>query len=228
VEHKTPDQARQDNIALMGQALGEQYSVLWQEVAALHVGWHEYIELFGTNSERVELLNRAAASFFGTLQNDLWYSILLGIARLTDPPSSGGKSNFTVHGLPALINDSQTRAAVEELVAKAQERTSFCRPWRNRRIAHRDLMVALDRPATPLEDVNRAKMDEALAALAAILNAVQVRYQGWTTSYELLPGYEGALALLQVLDEGLEAREKRLERIRNGTASRDDYHRRQL
>ncbi|MDF2766660.1 MAG: hypothetical protein K0S81_3655 [Rhodospirillales bacterium] len=225
MQRKTPDEAKQANIAMMGKPLGEQYSLLWQEVMALHASWHEYVELFGTNLERVEVLNRAAPSFFGTLQNELWDGILLGIARLTDSSSSGRKSNLSVENLPALIDDPKIKAAVESLVAKARERSSFCRDWRNRRIAHRDLTLALDRIASPLEGASRIKVSEALAALAEILNAVQVRYEGGITHYDPVPGSEGALTLLHILDEGLEARERRLERFQKGSASEDDYRR---
>ena len=58
-----------------GQALGEQYSALWQEVAWLHAKWGEYVELFGTKSSRVDLLNEAAPYFFGQLQYTLWSAI---------------------------------------------------------------------------------------------------------------------------------------------------------
>ena len=48
----------------MGQALGAVHNELWQECAALHSKWHEYVELCGTNPERVALLNQAAPAFF--------------------------------------------------------------------------------------------------------------------------------------------------------------------
>jgi hypothetical protein len=48
----------------MGDALGSQFDVLWQEVSRLHIKRAEYVELFGSKPNRVDLLNRAASAFF--------------------------------------------------------------------------------------------------------------------------------------------------------------------
>ncbi|WP_407690639.1 AbiU2 domain-containing protein [Rhodocyclus tenuis] len=70
----------------MGGEIGKVYSALWQEVAWINKKWNQYVELFGTSPERIELLNRAAPSFFRTFQDSLLDDVLLHLARLTDPP----------------------------------------------------------------------------------------------------------------------------------------------
>lgn len=60
----TADEIEQRNIAVMGEVLGKQYTTLFHEVAALHLYWKEFLELFGTNEQRIERLNRAAPGFF--------------------------------------------------------------------------------------------------------------------------------------------------------------------
>lgn len=77
--------------------------------------------------------------------------MLLHIARLTDPPKSAGKSNLTVQRLTSAIDHPDTKFAVAELITKAQLDSEFCRDWRNRRLAHRDLHLALTRTAEPLQ-----------------------------------------------------------------------------
>src|ERR1700731_4575430 len=69
VAHQTADEARKKNIEKMGERLGSQYSVLWNEVAILHFQWNEYVKLFGTKPQRVELLNQAASTFFRMVQD---------------------------------------------------------------------------------------------------------------------------------------------------------------
>jgi hypothetical protein len=156
---QSADEIKNEAITKMGQALGEQYSALWQEVALLHVNWDEYVELFGTKPTRIELLNQAAPSFFRMIQDELWDTTLLGIARITDPPATAGKANLTVQNLPGLIGDVKTKGVVDELVKTLLKETEFCRDWRNRRIAHRDLNIALAQPAAPLKDASRAQVN---------------------------------------------------------------------
>lgn len=55
----------------MGEQVGAQYDALWHEMAYLHLTWLEYRELFGIKESRVALLNRAAKSFFGIVQDRL-------------------------------------------------------------------------------------------------------------------------------------------------------------
>ena len=55
-----------------------------QEAAFLHLKWNEYVVLFGTGPERVDLLNRAAPGFFHLVQDSWWDDLLLHISRMTD------------------------------------------------------------------------------------------------------------------------------------------------
>jgi hypothetical protein len=56
---------------VMGNELGEVFHHLMQEAAFLHLKWNEYLTLFGTGPERVDLLNKAAPGFFHLVQ-DSW------------------------------------------------------------------------------------------------------------------------------------------------------------
>ncbi len=154
---QTPGEAKATNIAEMGEPLGELYSALWQAIATVHIYWKEYVELFGSKPERIDLLNRAAPAFFHMLQEELWELSLLGISRLTDPPKTGraGRQNLTIQALPALISDAALKAQVTQLVADAVMETAFCRDWRNRRIAHNDLLLALQQPSPAITPILR-------------------------------------------------------------------------
>lgn len=207
----------------MGPELGSIYDALWQQLAWLHRNWSEYVVLFGTKESRVVLMNEAAPSFTRIVQDSLWEKVLLDIARLTDPPRSAGRSNLTVQALPALVNHPATKATVEARIDEALAATDFCRDWRNRHIAHRDLRLAIEPSAEPLRQASRLKVKEALAALDAVLNAVSLHYLDSTTYFAFEAVHGGAMTLLRIVDAGLAAERERLARLRGNTFDPEDY-----
>jgi hypothetical protein len=225
----TAEEAKARNIEKMGHALGEQYSALWQEVAWLHAKWREYVELFGTGSSRVDLLNQAAPTFFRLIQDSLWEDILLHIARLTDPPRSIGKCNLTICNLIALATHPRAQATLPALIEGTVDKAHFSRDWRNRRIAHRDLNLSLDASASPLAPASRLHVQDALSAITAVLNEIDAVYMDSQTFFEGIPGHPGgALSLLYVLDDGVRVEAERQERLKQGKWREGDFSRRQL
>jgi hypothetical protein len=120
------------------------------------------------------------------MEDRLWEAILLHIARLTDPSNSmgkKGKSNLTMRNFPDLIDDAGTKQTVATLVAEAVKTSEFCRDWRNWQIAHRDLNLALDQTADPLAPARKKQVNEALKAIADILNGVEAHYLASGTAF---------------------------------------------
>jgi hypothetical protein len=212
----TAEEAKKTNIEKMGAQLGVHYSALWQEVALLYRNWGEYTALFGTKPSRIELMNRAAPYFFRMVQDDLLNATLLHVARLTDPPTTAGHTNLTIKGLPDLIEHEDTKSAVKKLIENALADAEFCRDWRNRRIAHRDLDVALEQSATELAMANRKRIKDAMAAIAAVLNAVSGHYLKSETRFDVTGTRGGSVPLLYVLHAGLKAQDERAERLKKG------------
>jgi HEPN superfamily AbiU2-like protein len=206
----TAAEAKIRNIEAMGADLGELYDALWQQLAALHRKWEEYVILFGSKPERVELLNKAAPAFFRIVQDSLFEDVLLHAARLTDWPKTGGKPNLTIRRLPEAVADLNVREAAAVAVAKAVSATDFCRDWRNRHIAHKDLDLAYGAGAEPLLPASREKVALALKALSDALNVVAQHYLDTTTFFELGGSLRGAESLLRILEDGVKARETRL------------------
>ena len=117
-------------------------------------------------------MNRGAAAFFRMIQDELFEARLLHLARLTDPPHSMGnkdKSNLTIQNLPELIDDSKLNAEITSLIEIAKKRTEFCRDWRNRHIAHRDLKLALN-------DSLASQLDMASRLWPSVLKSVRREY----------------------------------------------------
>ena len=221
--HRTAEEVRQHHIEVMGDELGSLYHALWNELAWLYSKWGEYVELFGTKPSRIELVNRAAGHFFRIVQDSLWEDALLHIARLTDPPKSVGKENLTIRKLPQLIVQEPLKKKVSELIDVAVEKAEFCRDWRNRHIAHKDLKLALSSGAEPLKPASRAKVKEALSSISDVLNALSNHYMDSTTMFDGVGNVGGAVSLLYVLDDGLRAEEERNERRKAGDYRAEDY-----
>lgn len=212
----------------MGAELGALYSALWQEVAWTHSKWAQYVALFGTKPERVELLNKAAPAFFRLVQDTLWENVILHIARLTDSPQSVGKPNLSIKRFPALVSDPVLKSQIEALVITCVSSAEFSRDWRNRHLAHRDLKRATADIADPLLPASRAKVKEVLVNFCDLLNALSQHYLDSTSFFDI-PGTPGdAEALLYVLDDGLKMDIARKERRRNGTHTPEDYAPRSL
>ena len=221
---RTAEESRAHYIERMGEPLGGVYSCLWQELAWLYSKWNEFKTLFGTKRSRIDLLNNAAPHFFRVIQDSLWEDTILHIARLTDPPKSVGKDNLSVQLLPALVSDTTLSAELERLIDAAKEASEFCRDWRNRRLAHRDLDLALGDAAVALKAGSREKVGKALDALAKILDAVSTHYLDSSTMFDMGGNIGGGDCLLRIIHDGLKAEENLMERIREGNILPDDFN----
>jgi hypothetical protein len=188
----------------MGEGLGAQFHALCREVASLHRKWAEFIELFGTKPSRIELLNQAAPEFIAMVEDALFDDTLLHISRLTDAPKIAGKETLTIQNLPSLAAHPD---AVRALVDTAKAKVKACRDHRNNRISHTNRDVALNQSATPLSDVDKKVVDEAIGAISAVLNEVHVQHvhQDKELRFDARPiGW--AFAFLEVVHLGVEAR----------------------
>jgi hypothetical protein len=218
----TAEEVQQEYVGAMGTELGNIFFELRNESILLHWKWEEFVTLFGTSSERVSLLNKSARAFFRIVQDSLWGDVLLHIARLTDPPRSAGKDNLTVGKLPELVA-APIREKIQTLLQECVAASAFARDWRNRRIAHSDLALALkEAGARPLAPASRKSVKETLSAFVKLLNAVQVHYLGSEAMYELRP-LGNAEALLYVLQDGLKAEKDRFKRLKSGNYEPDDF-----
>jgi len=218
------EQVREKHLRDMGQDLGLVYHELSNEVAWLHAKWNQYRQLFGHSPKRVDLLNSAASHFFRIVQDALWDDIILHLARLMDPLRSSGKTNLTLRRLPGVIPDPNLKREVEKLIEAALTTSSFARDWRNRKLAHIDLELALETGVEPLAGVSREKIEGALAAFRAVLNKLATIYWESETAYEhfIASGGEGD-SLVYYLRLGLKAEENRMERLKAGRPLPEDF-----
>jgi hypothetical protein len=222
-------EVKAENIKAMGEDLGELYTEIWKEVAWLHLKWSDYVELYGKRKSRLDLLNKAARRFFRLLQDIYWEDILLHIARLTDNPKSAGKDTLTIQRFPQFIEDEDLLVNIQSKIEVAIVKSQFCRDWRNRHIAHRDLELVLNKETVePLKSASRLKVKEAIYSLGDALNTLSKYFKDSTTIFDIPPSPDGAISLLHVLDDGMVAIEDREKRIRAGIIEDSDLKARDI
>jgi len=227
---RTAEQARQQNIDAMGADIGAIYSALWQQLAWLHQKWGHFVEAFGTSPERIKIFNDAAPDFFGTVQDAVWENVLLHLARLTDPPTTAGKPNLTFSRLCSLVTEEPLCANMRVAFSVVNDQVAFARDWRNRRIAHGDLLLALGHTTSPLAPASRLQVAQVLASMGDLMNLVSNHFTDTTTMFEFATesGPGGAVAALYCLRAGVEAEAKRRERVRSGNFDPSDLERRPI
>lgn len=226
--YKTAEEVKNEYISSMGEELGTVFHALWNEVAWLYLKWGQYVELFGTKPSRITLLNDAASLFFRIVEDFLFDDTLLHIARLTDPSKSAGKPNLTIQRLPSLVANEKLAADIIELIDISLQKADFCRDWRNRRIAHKDLNLTLNKGVESLKPASRKKVTIALDAIAKVMDAIANHYMDTTITFEGISSPNGALSLLYVIDDGLQFDKDRKERLKAGQYRPDDHKSRDL
>lgn len=220
-EEQTAAEYRKEYLDNLGPQLGPIFSELRDDWAWLQIKWSECIELYGTSTERIELLNSAAGSLFQIVEYVMWEDTLLHLCRLTDPATMGKNQNLSIQALPELCVDTAIHEEVKTLVNQAVEATSFARDWRNRHIAHRDRRLALGL-ARPLEPANRKKVSSAITAIHGVLNIISEKLMNSTLGEDVISPSSNAEALLYVIRDGLKADAERRERISSRKFTADD------
>ena len=208
---RSADEVRAGYITSMGDELGASFYELYRKLVELHVLWQQYRQLFGSDPETVQLLNRTAGLFFKVVQDEIWDSVLLGVSRMTDPPATGRNKNLTIHSLPALVSDHVLSQKVQDLCAVAVTAAEFAREHRNKRIAHQDHNYLSNRSSNPLSGISRERVEAMLDALRAVMNRLDNHFRDSTVMYQDFVDDTGARLLVHKL--------RKLERLQADSAS---------
>lgn len=137
----------------------------------------EYRVLF--DQDEIKRLNAAGGAFMLDVQQILWADLLLHVTRLTDPAAMGGHKNLSVQALPPFCERGELQenypglqADVQRLVEVAVTAADGPRDWRNRRISHTDLGLAIDSNAESLVPTSLRQVQAALDAVHAVIQAI--------------------------------------------------------
>lgn len=188
----------------MGPELGFIQFELFQQCAWLHVKWGDYVVLFGTDEERIAVLNKAAHGYFYMLQEVLFEDLIIHICRMSDPVKVSGRETLSVRRLLQAA-DPSVRDRVKALLDVLDEKTKFAKDWRNRHIGHHDYNLARG-SARPLDVASRKGIREAIEAITEVINCVEDHYCGGAVIYDTVaPQLAGATKLLHVLRRAVES-----------------------
>jgi len=174
----------------MPRSIPSDFAPLWEdlssEVTWLVGRWQLYRELFLKSDVRVELLNAVDPAFFSVLQSILADDAILGIARLMDPPGNPKQQNSVLARLrlaPAIASDPALQGEVQARLQSLDSLAEPIRLVRHKRLAHRDLNVALSQPGAGLPAVTISMIEEVVEKVTSLMNTIQVHFTGMETGY---------------------------------------------
>jgi hypothetical protein len=179
-----------------------------RELTVIHYRWTLYLQIFGTNPDRINIANRTASNVFAELQWLLIDYMVLALSKLTDPASMRRIGNLSFAYLIDSIRSQGASELASELEGMLKELCGKCeefRQIRNKRIAHNDLVVALDDGTSPLPGVSREQVEQVLESARAIANKVELFFRESQTIYQdvIIPLTNDGRALLIWLQKGL-------------------------
>lgn len=179
-----------------------------QELNYIHYRWTLYRQMFGTNLSRIELINRTSSNVFVEFQWLVIDYMVMSLSKLTDKARMGGNDNLSYHYLIEKVRESENFELAVELQSELKQLTIACekfREIRNKRVAHNDLVVALDKDNSPLPGVSRADIEAALVHARNIMNKVELHFNDSQTLYQeiILPHTNDGRSVLIWLQKGL-------------------------
>jgi len=203
--------------------IDEVYTVLKTEVTWLHGRWICYRQLYGESNRRIELLNECASTFFFIIQDVLLDEVQVSLSKLTDPAKSGKFDNLSLEQLQARLEvhaDASLARTSRVLLDKMRTQCAPFREWRNKQLAHLDLLTSMKAAPNPLPGISRQMIDEALETVRNYMNGVERHYFDSEYAYEHFIMSSDASSLVSMLKRGLRYEEL----LKEQKISFDDWH----
>jgi len=196
-------------IEKLGDEFGTLFNNLINEVSWIQFLWLEFNELFGKDEQRVNMLNKIAPDFFQMTQTILLESILLAITRITDPEESniGGetKRNLTIKAIPKYIIDNpKFKKKINRKIEQIMDISSSFRDWRNRHIAHKDLILSIkNHDSKPLKTLTRQDIRLTVERFHQLFNDLEIYYQLPKSYFDLMIIGKSSSTLIYYLENGI-------------------------
>jgi hypothetical protein len=214
--HLTPDEVKTEILSAFPLNCGDLFFEIWTDVNNLDLSWQDYRALYGTSPERIDLLNWAAGTFFGLIENTMWHDVLLRIARLTDPPKKGRYERASLGQIVKRVSPHLDSESIKRLNDQLEALVVYCKPIRDLRdrvIAHDDLPTALHYHPEPLPGLSRADVEGALQRIHSLVNEIENHFNLAPTSFELILSVNDAETLIDLLERARKDASKILERL---------------
>ncbi len=192
----------------MDSHLNRVFELIKQELNKVHYRWKLYRQMFGTNSSRIELINKTSSNVFVEFQWLVIDYMVMSLSKLTDRARMSGNDNLSFPLLIELVRKAGNENLAAELDQDLNYLQDACKKFRqirDKRVAHNDLVVALEDCASPLPGVSRADVETALEHARNVLNKIELHYLGSQTLYQelILPLTNDGRSVLIWLQKGL-------------------------
>ena len=179
-----------------------------QELKHIHYRWKLYRQMFGTNPYRIELINKTSSNVFIEFQWLVIDYIVMALSKLTDPARTRRDENLSFNYLIEKVRESGKEELANVLQGDLNELVNACTKFkkiRNKRVAHNDLVTALEEEGSPLPGVNRFEIEKALEHARNIMNEVEHYFYNSKTFYQeiILPLKNDGRSVLIWLQKGL-------------------------
>jgi len=191
------------------------YDQLRTEITWLHGRWIIYRQLYGTSEKRIDLLNESAAAFFYIVQDVLLGEIQVSLSKLTDPARTGAHENLSLELLQSrleTVGDTGLAGKTRVTLGVLRSRCAAFRTWRNKKLAHLDLLTSMQATADPLPGISRQMVEDALKLVRDFMNEIEKHYNDAEFGYEHFSMQSDGEALVAILRYGLRYEELLTER----------------
>ena len=153
--------------------------------------------------------------FFFIIQDVLFDEIQVSLSKLTDPAKTGKHENLSLENLQnhlELYGNSVLAQRNRTILDTLQAQSTPFREWRNKQLAHLDLLTSMKSSSNPLPDISREMIEKALFTLRKYLNEIELYYNDAEFGYENFNMDSDGEALLATLKAGLRYEELLQER----------------
>jgi hypothetical protein len=186
------------------------FKILNGEVTWLHTVWELYIQFYGTSDENYELMNEVAPQFFAILKIMLFDELAMILNRLTEKAITLGKANASLEQLIEQIDperDSELARSLRAKLEKIRADYGAFRTWRDKKLSHNDLQVALQRESSTLPGITRQQAEDAIREVAEFMNEYSLHILNGQQAYRpFMIAHGDGTALMQFLKRATESR----------------------
>jgi len=208
-QQKNPEEIKENYLKAFPEETGKLAYYLSNQITFLHIKWKEYREIYGSDPETVEMVNKVAPYFFWMYERILRNDVISTIARILDPAYSGGnKPNASLDKLINDLKDHANNSLIEEWEDDLQmlKKTSKkLRNIRNKRLSHNDFDVHVTHSPDILAGISRQNIEDVLEGIRSLTNKIQLHFKNSRTMYDyVFSPFEGTKALLSFIESNLE------------------------
>lgn len=190
---------------LLPEEIYDIFEKLKTDIVWLHGRWIIFEQLYGISQERVELLNEIASTYFRITQDVLLDDILIRIGRITDKPIMRNNENLSLGQIILRLDKnkySELIARLETKLKNIESLSNTIRTYRNKRLAHQDIDIALKRVES-LPAVTFSAIKDTLKAIRDFMNQCELYFNHSEMAYEAFSMSADGKALINRLKQAM-------------------------